>query len=165
MKLKIKKLIQTAVLPQKAHDTDAGFDLFSVEKTVIKPGDRKPIHTGIAMAIPIGKVGLLWSRSGLAFNYGIDTKAGCIDSGYRGEVVVLLENNGNRPVTINPGDKITQMILVDISSVDTVVVDDLNESDRGENGFGSTDKKESEPKAEKPKAKKKPKQKKPKQKD
>jgi len=184
--LKYKKLSEDAVAPAKAHDSDAGFDFFSTDRVILSPGQRKPIRTGVAVAIPEGMVGLMWSRSGLAFQYGVDTKAGCIDSDYRGEVMILLENNGSRPIVINKGDKVSQMVVLDLGKVTVEEVEDLDETVRGEDGFGSTDKEdipvedapvedapviedivEEAPVEEKPKtkAKAKAKQKKPKQKD
>ena len=88
MILKIKKLHQDAIVPKYAHFDDAGFDLFAIEDTLVKVGERKAIKTGLAMAIPTGFVGLVWDKSGLSIKEGIKTMGGVIDSTYRGEVMI-----------------------------------------------------------------------------
>lgn len=136
--IQIKKLNEDATIPTKANKTDAGYDLYSIEDYEIPRECKKGIRTGISMAIPDGYVGLIWPRSGLAAKYAIDTLAGVIDSGYRGEVIVLLQNHGPANVKINKGDRVAQILFQSIAQLPLLEVKDLEESDRGENGFGSS---------------------------
>lgn len=137
-KLNIKKLTDNAVLPTKANSTDAGYDLYSVEDLVIKPNTRAMVHTGISMAIPANHVGLIWPRSGLAVKNGIDVLAGVVDSGYRGEVCVVLQNHGNTPYEVKSGDRIAQILFQKIEYFKLQEVESLENADRGDSGFGST---------------------------
>lgn len=136
--INVKKLTEDATIPTKANKTDAGYDLYAIENYEIPSGCRKGIKTGIALAIPNGYVGLIWPRSGLAVKYGIDTLAGVIDSGYRGEIIVMLQNHGVVPVPINKGDRIGQILFQSIANLPILEVNNLEESDRGEKGFGSS---------------------------
>lgn len=136
--LKFKKLNEHAILPNKANQTDAGYDLYSLEDLNINPNQRALIHTGIAMAIPHGHVGLIWPRSGLAVKHGIDVLAGVIDSGYRGEICVALQNHGDKIYQVRRHDRIAQILFQKISQFDVYSVEDLDVSDRGISGFGST---------------------------
>lgn len=138
--IQIKKLNEDATIPTKANKTDAGYDLYSIEDYEIPRECKKGIRTGISMAIPDGYVGLIWPRSGLAAKYAIDTLAGVIDSGYRGEVIVLLQNHGPANVKINKGDRVAQILFQSIAQLPLLEVANLEESDRGENGFGSSGK-------------------------
>lgn len=129
----------SATVPEQARQWDAGYDLFSTSaKTIIEPGDRAGFNTGVAVAIPDGYVGYVKPRSGLAANYGIDVLAGVIDSGYRGEVRVILLNTGKVPADIGNGDKIAQLVVQPVASVQFTVVEALEDSERGDGGFGST---------------------------
>jgi dUTP pyrophosphatase len=96
------------------------------------------IKTGISMAIPDGYVGLIWPRSGLAVKHGLDTMAGVVDSGYRGEVCVVLQNHGYEPYNVKAGDRIAQILFQSILSVQMIETEELNNSDRGQSGFGSS---------------------------
>lgn len=127
-------------VPRYARDGDAGADLTSSEFVLIPAGGRALVKTGIKIAIPYGYVGLVHPRSGLALKHGITVlnTPGTIDSGYRGEVGVILQNFGNETFTVNPGDRIAQLVIQKVSTVEFEVVDALTESDRGEGGFGST---------------------------
>lgn len=138
--LPVKRLTETAKLPDKANLFDAGLDLYCDEKEVVRlaPGERKLFSTGISVAIPKGFVGLIWPRSGHAVKKGLDTMAGVIDAPYRGEVKVLLVNHSDEYQYYSPGDKIAQMLVQVIPDFTPVEVNDLDETSRGENGFGSS---------------------------
>ena len=136
--LKIKKLESDAIIPTKANDTDAGYDLYALEDCEIGPHNHKLIKTGISMAIPKGYVGLIWPRSGLAYKHGLDVFAGVIDAGYRGDVGVLLYNSRLEHYKITKGDRIAQILFQKIEDFDLVEVDNLDDSQRGAGGFGSS---------------------------
>lgn len=136
--LKIKKLDNTAVIPQKSNYTDAGYDLYSTENKTIQKNQREVIKTGIAMSIPNNYVGLIWPRSGLALKHGIDVLAGVIDSGYRGEVCVVLQNHGSMPYEVKAGDRIAQILFQKVEYFKIENVEELDVADRGDSGFGST---------------------------
>lgn len=136
--LLIQRLHADAIVPSRAQDEDAGYDLHALEDLVIPPGQRAKIRTGIAMRVPKGTYGRLAPRSGLADKFGIDTLAGVVDRGYRGEVKVILVNHGDTPFTITKNDRVAQLVLERIATPATQVVDSLPESDRGTGGFGST---------------------------
>jgi len=138
MVIKIKKLVEEAKVPQYAHPGDAGMDFFSSEEMVLNPGERKLISTGISMAIPEGYVGLIWDKSGLAVKKGVKTMAGVIDTGYRGEVKILLHNLSTEEFKIEKGMKIAQMLIQPVESRKITEVEDLEETERGEGAFGST---------------------------
>ncbi len=137
--IKVKKLYKDAVIPTRAHLSDAGLDLvYSGKLTVIQPNNRALLETGIAMAIPNGYTGLIWPRSGLAVKKGIDVLAGVIDATYRGEIKVALINLGQEAVVISTGDKIAQLLIQKVDITLLVEVDDLDETTRNAGGFGST---------------------------
>ena len=138
MKLEIQKLNADARLPEYAHPGDAGMDLFSVETCVIAPGTRKLIGTGVAMKIPSGYVGLIWDKSGLAYKKGMTMLGGVIDSGYRGEIKVVMQNLGEYDYEVIASHKIGQMLIQPIMQPLLVEVDSLDETSRAEGGFGST---------------------------
>ena len=138
MKIQIKKLNSKAKLPEYAHLGDAGMDLFSVESVTIKPGEKVVCQTGIAMKIPDGYVGLIWDKSGIASKGGVKTMGGVIDSGYRGEVRVVLQNLSKEDYNIKEGDKIAQMLIQKVESPQIEEVEELDDTERGEGGFGST---------------------------
>ena len=140
MKLKILKIDSEAIIPTYANHDDAGLDLYSAENFVLKPGERRAIETGVKMEIPEGYVGLVWDKSGLAVNDGIKTMAGVIDSGYRGEIKIVLINLGEKNFEIKKGQKIAQMLIQKIEHPEIEIVEFLSESGRGESGFGSTGK-------------------------
>jgi dUTP pyrophosphatase len=122
----------------KAHPTDAGYDIISAEDINIAPSFRQLIRTGLYLAIPEGYVGIIKSRSGTAVNAGIEHGAGVIDSDYRGEVKVLLYNFGFTPYKVQTGDRIAQMLILPIPKMFVHRVSDLDNTVRGEGGFGST---------------------------
>ena len=136
--IKIKKLNENATLPKYAKPGDAGMDFYSNEETTIQPNERKLISTGIAMAIPSGYVGLIWDKSGIATKHGIKTMAGVVDSGYRGEVKILVHNLSDNPHTIEKNTKVAQMLIQPIEQREVVEVTELDQTERGAGGFGST---------------------------
>jgi dUTP pyrophosphatase len=138
MKLQIKKLTDTAVVPAFAHDTDAGMDLFADEAVTIAPRERGMVSTGIAVAIPEGYVGLVWDKSGVAVKRGIKTMAGVIDAGYRGEVKVVLLNTGAEAQEFAVGEKVAQLLIQKIDHPEIELVTELTDTERGAGGFGST---------------------------
>lgn len=138
MKIKVKKLLAEAVAPSCHHKGDAGFDLYSAEEIVLKPGERAKVGTGIAMEIPDDYAGLVWDKSGMAANYGIKTMAGVVDSCYRGEISVVLVNLSDKDFKIEKKQKIAQMLIQKVESPEIEVVEELSDSERGEDGFGST---------------------------
>lgn len=142
MKIEFRRIRSGAVAPCKANDTDAGFDFYvplDRDPLMIYPHERVLIKTGIIAAIPPGWYMQMMSRSGLALNSYIDTRAGVIDSSYRGEIGVILHNDSSYDeVEINPGDKISQGIILPVPDVEWVEVDALEDTSRGEGGFGSS---------------------------
>ena len=138
MEVKVKILSEKGRVPTRAHDTDAGWDLYSSEDLQIMPDHRRLVSTSISLAIPEGHVGLVWPRSGLSVRKGIDVFAGVIDSGYRVEVKVCLFNSGATIFDINKGDRIAQILIQKISDCKMVGVESLDGSDRGDGGFGSS---------------------------
>jgi dUTP pyrophosphatase len=140
VELRVRRLHPDAVAPGYAHDGDAGLDLVAVEGVKLAPGERHAVATGWAMAIPSGWVGLVHPRSGLALRQGLTVAnaPGTIDAGYRGEVKVILVNLGTEPVTVEPGDRVAQLVLQQVGQADVVEVDDLDGTARGSGGFGST---------------------------
>jgi dUTP pyrophosphatase len=141
VKLRWARLSDAARPPAPAHPGDAGHDLFAAEPAVIGPGARASVRTGIAIEIPDGYAGLVLPRSGLAARHGIAlvNAPGLIDSGYRGEVrVLLLNTDREEPFEVSPGDRIAQLVLVAYASPELEEVGELAESVRGGGGFGST---------------------------
>ena len=139
--LAVRRLREEAVLPERAYPGDAGLDLVSCERLVIEPGERAVVGTGIAVAIPEGHAGLVVPRSGLAARHGIGivNAPGLVDSGYRGELRVVLVNTDRADsFTVEPGMRIAQLVLVPVSAAEPVEVDVLPETARGMAGFGSS---------------------------
>jgi dUTP pyrophosphatase len=125
--------------PSYAHPGDAGFDLRSAADVLLPPGGgRALVPTGLRFAIPEGFVGLIWDRSGLAAREGIHCLAGVVDSGYRGEVKVVLVNLGPEPFAVERGMRIAQLLVQPVVRAELVRVESLENSRRGEGGFGST---------------------------
>lgn len=141
MELQVAKLVDGATIPRRAHEGDAGLDLYACEAAHLGPGERWSVGTGIAMEIPPGHAGLVLPRSGLARDHGIAlvNSPGLIDAGYRGEVRVLLLNTDPTEVfRIEPGDRIAQLVIAPIAIAEPVEVEALTESARGDGGFGSS---------------------------
>ena len=142
MKIRIKKLNENAIIPTYGTEFSAGADIYALldEPVTIAPGETKLIHTGLAMAIPVGLVGLIYARSGMATKRGLApaNKVGVVDSDYRGEVMVALHNHGTAPQTVESGERIAQISFVPFYAAEFDVCDTLSETVRGAGGFGST---------------------------
>jgi dUTP pyrophosphatase len=141
VELPIAKLTADAILPTRAHEGDAGLDLCACEAAHIGPGERWSVGTGIALEIPDGHAGLVLPRSGLAKKHGIAlvNAPGLIDSGYRGEVrVLLLNTDPAETFRVEPGDRIAQLLIAPIALAEPVEAEALTGSARGEGGFGSS---------------------------
>jgi dUTP pyrophosphatase len=141
MSLKVRRLDAGARLPSRAYPGDAGLDLYALEESVLEPGGRASVGTGIAVEIPDGQAGLVLPRSGLAARHGIAlvNAPGLIDAGYRGEIrVLLLNTDRDEPFTVQRGERIAQLVLVRIETPEVVEVRELALSDRGAGGFGSS---------------------------
>ena len=138
--LAVVRLDRDLPLPSRAHDGDAGVDLYSSEDVELEPGRRALVPTGIAVAIPHGMVGLVHPRSGLAARVGLSivNSPGTIDAGYRGEIKVILINHGSEPCTVTPGLRIAQLVIAPVARAEVVEVAELPPTARGEGGFGST---------------------------
>ena len=137
----IRRLRPEAVLPQQAYEGDAGIDLAACEGAVLDPGARAVIATGLAVEIPDGHAGFVLPRSGLAARHGIGVvnSPGLIDSGYRGEIrVVLLNSDRKAAFVVEAGMRIAQLVIAPVASVRLVEVDELATSERGARGFGSS---------------------------
>ena len=139
--LPVRRLREDAVLPASAYAGDAGLDLAAVEPVVLGPGERAVVGTGLAVAIPEGHAGFVQPRSGLAARHGIAVvnSPGLVDSGYRGEVlVVLLNTDRERAFAIEPGMRIAQLVVLPVAGVAVSEVGELPESERGARGHGSS---------------------------
>ena len=135
------RLRDDAVLPSRAHSGDAGFDLSACEEITIGVGERATVGTGLAIEIPDGHTGLVAPRSGLALRHGLSmvNAPGVIDSGYRGEVrMILLNTDREHAFTVEPGMRIAQLVVVPIAVVEVVETREVTATDRGEGGFGSS---------------------------
>ncbi len=141
-KVNLKKLRPDAVIPTYGTEFAAGADLYAcMDETVeIKPGETQFIHTGIALEIPDGLVGLVYARSGMACKKGVApaNKVGVIDSDYRGEIMVALFNHSKNALTVSKGERIAQLVLTPYITAEFIETDSLKESVRGDGGFGST---------------------------
>ncbi len=138
MTIKIKKLNSDAIVPKYAKPGDAGMDFYANETVTLAPGERKVVPTGIAMAIPSCYVGLIWDKSGLASKHGLKTMAGVIDSGYRGEIKILVHNLSDTSYIVKKGNKVAQMLIQPVTQREVQEVTNLDETERGDGGFGST---------------------------
>jgi dUTP pyrophosphatase len=136
----VRRVRPDATLPSRAYDGDAGLDLPAAEAVVLAPGERAVVGTGLAVAVPDGHAGFVQPRSGLAAKHGITivNAPGLVDSGYRGEVTVVLLNTGDRPFEVEPGMRIAQFVVLPVASVEPVEVAELPETERGERGYGSS---------------------------
>ena len=141
--MKIKKLNPNAVVPTRGSDNSAGYDLYAcldAAAVVIPPHTTYLVDTGWAMQIPWGHFGAIFARSGLASKHGLRPAncVGVIDSDYRGPVKVALHNDTDKAQTIENGDRVAQLIVMEYNYIDFEVVEDLDDSERGADGFGST---------------------------
>ncbi len=137
----VRRLREDAVLPTQAYPGDAGLDLAACESATLEPGERATVPTGIAVEIPAGYAGFVQPRSGLAARHGIGVvnSPGLVDSGYRGEIcVVLLNTDSRNPFTVEPGMRIAQLVIAPVAAVRLLEVDELAVSERGGQGFGSS---------------------------
>ncbi len=140
MTLAFRRIHPDAVLPAYAHPSDAGMDVRSVDDVEIAPGARALVHTGLVMNLPPGYEAQVRPRSGLALKHGVTVlnTPGTIDSGYRGEVGVILANLGDAPFPVRKGDRIAQIVVAPVTQAEIVETDEVDATDRGAGGFGST---------------------------
>jgi dUTP pyrophosphatase len=141
MRLRVSRLKEEATVPSRAHQGDAGLDLYSCEEAHLGPGERWSVGTGIAVEVPGGHAGLVLPRSGLAREHGIAlvNAPGLIDSGYRGEVrVLLLNTDPAETFRIEPGDRVAQLVIAPVALAEPVEAETLSETTRGDGGFGSS---------------------------
>ncbi len=140
IRLAVRRLDSSVPLPSYARPDDAGLDLCAAAAVTLPPGGRALVPTGIAVAIPLGYAGLVLPRSGLAHGHGVTVLngPGLIDSGYRGEVKVLLINHDARPATFARGERIAQLVLQRVEQAEVIEVEELPPTERGSGGFGST---------------------------
>ena len=141
IELPIRRLRHDAVLPERAYAGDAGLDLSACERHELGPGERAVVPTGLAVAIPDGYAGFVQPRSGLADRHGISivNAPGLIDSGYRGELkVILLNTDSAHPFVVEPGMRIAQLVVLEVPELDLAEVDELPETERGVRGHGSS---------------------------
>lgn len=125
-------------MPRYAHDGDAGMDLFSAEERIIEPAQTAIIRTGIKVSIPKGYAGLVWDRSGLAAKHSLHALAGVIDSGYRGEIGIVLKNLSNEKFLVERNMRIAQLLIQPVETARIVETDSLDATSRNQGGFGST---------------------------
>lgn len=140
MKIKIKKLNSDAILPSYAHKGDAGMDVYSCEDCMIYPRDRKAVSTGLSFEIPQGSEIQVRPKSGLVLNHGLTllNAPGTLDSGYRGELKIILFNTSKEVYEVKKGQKIAQIILARYEEAEIEETEELSVTERGEGGFGST---------------------------
>lgn len=137
--LRVKKLVATAVLPQKAHAGDLGYDLFASQWTDIFPNETKLVKTGIAIQFPEGYGGIIKDRSSVATKRELFTVAGVIDNGYTGEIQIAFHNASDEVVEIDAGSKVAQLVLIPTVNFQVEEVEEIVSTDqRGDGGFGST---------------------------
>ncbi|MBI5327016.1 MAG: dUTP diphosphatase [Deltaproteobacteria bacterium] len=135
--VEVKRLSDSASFPSKSHIDDAGWDLYAAEAAIIAPGATRIIKTDIAVSIPIGWYGQIKARSGMGTK-GIVVTAGVVDSGYRGNVGVVVINTSTIPFHIKPGSRVAQIVILPVPKVRLCYVEKLDESHRGNKGWGST---------------------------
>ncbi len=140
MQVRVLKIKDNAKVPVFAHDNDAGADVFAIERTVVPARGRATIPTGIGLAVPDGYVALVFDKSGLASKYGLFKAGGVIDSGYRGEIHVIMTNTADNDYIFEEGDKLAQIVFQKVEHPDMVVVSEFEDTERGDSGFGSTGK-------------------------
>jgi dUTP pyrophosphatase len=140
--LPVRRLRDDAVVPTQAYPGDAGLDLTACERVELGPGERAVVPTGLAVAVPDGYAGFVQPRSGLAAEHGLTilNTPGLIDSGYRGELRVVLHNSDRTtPFVVEPGMRIAQLVVLPVAELELVEVEQLPESERGVRGFGSSE--------------------------
>jgi dUTP pyrophosphatase len=141
MELPIQRLRDGAVVPERAYEGDAGLDLAACERVELAPGERAIVRTGLAVAIPEGYAGFVQPRSGLADRHGISivNSPGLIDSGYRGELkVILLNTDRSKPFVVEPGMRVAQLVVLAVPELELLELDELPATERGVRGHGSS---------------------------
>lgn len=139
--LRVRRTDRRAIIPTRAYEHDAGLDLYALEPLTLAPGERASARTGVAVEIPAGHAGLVLPRSGLAARHGLAlvNAPGLIDAGYRGELQVLLLNTDRtQSCALAAGDRIAQLVLVEVATPAVIEVEELSDSERGLGGFGSS---------------------------
>jgi len=134
----VKRLVQDATIPTRGSSGAVGYDLYSVDEVVVSPSQRALVGTGVAVILPMNVYGRVAPRSGLAVKHGIQVGAGVVDPDYRGEIKVVLFNQGDKHFEIKKGDRIAQLVLERCETPDVREIESLDETDRGSGGFGST---------------------------
>ncbi len=140
MILKVKKLNSDSKIPTKGHPGDAGIDFYAIDEVIFPPTAQERVHTGVAIEIPEGHVGLIWDKSGISFNQGLKVMGGVIDSGFRGEIVLSLYNTTDKEQKILKGNKIAQMIVQKYEDCEIKEVNEISDTVRGHSREGSTGK-------------------------
>lgn len=138
MHLKVKKLNSEAKLPTHGHPGDAGMDFYTIEDVVFPAGKQNSVHTGVAIEIPDGYVGLVWDKSSISFNKGLKVMGGVVDASYRGEVIMNLLNVTDHEVILPKGHKIAQVLIQKFEHCDILEVGELSDTVRGHGREGST---------------------------
>jgi dUTP pyrophosphatase len=141
IQLPIQRLREDAVVPERAYAGDAGLDLAACDRVELGPGERAVVGTGLAVAIPEGYAGFVQPRSGLADRHGISivNSPGLIDSGYRGEIkVILLNTDASTPFVVDRGMRIAQLVVLPVPELEVLDTDELPETERGVRGYGSS---------------------------
>lgn len=141
IEVEVRRVREDAVVPARAYAGDAGFDLVACERAELLPGERAVVPTGVAVAVPDGYAGFVLRRSGLAANHGVTVlnAPGLVDSGYRGELrVILLNTDPREAFTVEPGMRIAQLVVMPVAQAKLVEVEELPASERGEGGLGSS---------------------------
>ena len=131
------KLDNGAYMPTRAHETDAGLDLYATSTEIVRAGESATFDTGVHVELPYGTVGMIKSKSGLNVKHNL-TSEGVIDVGYTGSICVKLYNHGDRDYVVRRGDKISQLVIMPILTPVLELVEDLEATERGNGGFGST---------------------------
>ena len=138
--IKIKKLREDVILPSYALEGDAGLDIYTREDAIINPQERYIFHTGFALEIPIGYCALVWDKGGVSMKRGLKVMGGVFEYTYRGEYTICLYNTGKEAQEFKKGDKIAQLLIQPITTVDLIEVDELSDTERGGGKWGSTGK-------------------------
>jgi dUTP pyrophosphatase len=136
--VRVHRLDKTVEMPKYAKKGDAAFDLRSAEEKMLKAGHKEVVKTALCIAVPEGYCGLIWDRSGLAAKHGIHCLAGVLDSGYRGEIMLVLHNLGKEDFLIEKNMRMAQMLIQPVDAATLTEVDELEETDRGAGGLGHT---------------------------
>lgn len=139
-KVQIKKLHPDARIPEYAHASDAGLDLYTVAPVTIAPGERVQVPTGLVVVVPDGFVGLVWDKSGLSHKHGLKMLGGVLDAGYRGELMVGIVNLSDEIYVLEAGHKVAQLLVQKVEHAEIEVVESVDTTERGKGAFGSSGK-------------------------